>query len=59
MSLTLNGTSPAVLIAVGVANAPVGRVSGANELLKTSTLPVPAPLAAYSVVLAWLAASPV
>jgi hypothetical protein len=59
MSLTLNGTSPAVLIAVGVANAAVGRISGANELLKTSMLPVPALLAAYSVVLAWFMASPV
>jgi hypothetical protein len=47
MFCTLNGTNPAGT-AAGVANAPEPRFTGVKELLKTSTLPEPAPLAAYN-----------
>jgi hypothetical protein len=44
-------------MAEGVANA--GVVTFVKELLKTSTLPAPASLAAYSSFEAWLMANPV
>src|ERR1700761_343810 len=44
MLRTLNGTRP--LGSEGSTNAPAARLTGANALSKTSTLPLPAPLAA-------------
>jgi hypothetical protein len=47
MFCTLNGTNP-FGTCDGVANAPTPRFIGVKELLKTSMLPEPAPLAAYN-----------
>src|SRR3984957_15503632 len=58
-SVTLKGTSPFALTAVGVANAPRGSVTCWNALLNTSMPPAPAVLAANSSVSALLMASPV